>query len=52
MNPISAPAKVKKPFNLISDLSHIREAIQNIQDYLKGVSYEQVESSKMVWTPL
>jgi uncharacterized protein with HEPN domain len=29
-------------------LAHIREAIENIEEYLKGASYEQFESSKMM----
>jgi uncharacterized protein with HEPN domain len=29
-------------------LAHIREAIENIEDYLKGASYEQFASSKMM----
>ena len=29
-------------------LAHIREAIQTIQDYLEGVSYERFESDKMI----
>ncbi len=29
-------------------LAHIREAIETIQGYLEGVSYEQFESSKMI----
>jgi uncharacterized protein with HEPN domain len=29
-------------------LAHILEAIQTIQDYLEGVSYEQFESNKMI----
>jgi uncharacterized protein with HEPN domain len=28
-------------------LAHIREAIETIQDYLEGLSYEQFESNKM-----
>jgi len=29
-------------------LTHIREAIESIEEYLKGVSYEQFASSKMM----
>ena len=29
-------------------LAHIREAIQTIQDYLEGISYEQFKSNKMI----
>jgi len=29
-------------------LTHIREAIETIQDYLEGISYEQFKSDKMI----
>jgi uncharacterized protein with HEPN domain len=29
-------------------LTHIREAIENIEEYLKGVSYEQFVPSKLM----
>jgi uncharacterized protein with HEPN domain len=29
-------------------LAHIREAIENIEEYLEGASYEQFTSSKMM----